>query len=195
MKLLQVVIQRSPNVETLKLCFYSPGIPVLGDSTIVQFGQMFSKFEFLSSLTLSWNAFGIERDYTSFFEVLGESCSKLTDLQLGVELPFGVRQLLALMFERRRRIRRRALLHQEFIDQIAIDPAAVHLQFFPENLFPICSSLQRFTSCNSTISRLFSPGIIALFLRHFPQLQELEFDGCYSFFLQRIGITVRTAAT
>ena len=62
LKLLHIICQRSPNMETLKLSFDFPGQSVVLDLT---FGQMLLKLESLTSLTLSWDAG--RHDCVSFF--------------------------------------------------------------------------------------------------------------------------------
>lgn len=183
-KLLRVVSQRSPTIETLKLYLHFPVRCLAAPSDICQhspnpetlrfclfcdraiffdstFGRMFSKLEHLTSLTLSWEAAG--DDCVSFFEALGESCPKLTHLQLECVFSFGIHQLLALMLGRKR-----LLLPQELIDQLSSGSVVTNLQFSPQSLTPICSSLQRFKSCSRPVSFL----SLAFLYRHFSQLHE-----------------------
>ena len=165
-ELLLVICKHSPNIENLKLNFYSPDRAVLFNSN---FCQLLSKLEYLTSLTLSWNATG--ENCLPFFESLGESCPRLTRLQLGGDFCFGINQLLAVMLGRRR-----SLVPQELLDKIAVFPTLAHLRFTQESLTPICSSLQRF-KCGFKPNFFSSSATVAFVYRHFCQLQEWEH--CY----------------
>ena len=129
-QLVQVISEHSPSIQSLNLSFGSPAAALAFKPT---FAQMFQCFHCLTSLTLSLNI--SDNNCLSFFTSLGYSCPNLTSLQLD-NFRFGSHQLLALILGPRRE-----LLPQNLLDEM--HRMLAQLEFPPESLTPICSSLKQ----------------------------------------------------
>ena len=103
-------------------------------------------------------------DYFPFFASLGESCPKLIQLEIFYIL-FRFHHLLPLVLGKKRE-----LLPQQFMDQLNADHSLLaHLQFTPQCVTPICSTIQKL---NVNEFSGFNPIHGAFILRHFSNLQQ-----------------------
>lgn len=167
-ELLDVIINLSPHLQTLKLCFGLPFVPSLG--------EMLLKFECLTSLSLSWYTGIMAGDtFMSFFSALGDL--HLINLDLGGDFPFyGTDQLTALMFGKKRE-----LLPQHLLSQMTIDSSFLaHLQFSEQSLTPICSSLVLFKVESWKVNIRMRTATVAFILRHFHRLRNCDLSEMYN---------------
>ena len=165
-QLLPVISQRSPNLQSLGLSFAAPelvttSMPILPTSL--------NTFKMMTSLSLScdWDA-PIEIDFLSFFKWLGESCPKLICFKLSdrVVVRFKLECMLSLVLGKKR-----DLLPQQLVDKLKDyhSTGATHLQFTPESVTPICSTLQQLK-----LGMMLSPESTAFVFRHFSNLQKFS---------------------
>jgi hypothetical protein len=178
-ELLQVISQQSPDLESLGLCFSTCGLDGAGDiieplvTTLVPtLCAYFKTFKCLLRLNLTCHRSSI--DFLSFFTSLGESCPKLIRLDLSGDSSFSLKHLSALILGKKH-----GLLPQQLVDQFdASDSLVAHLQFTPQSVTPICSSLQQLNvNCKGG---LFRKHEVAFILRHFPKLQTFTAFITYS---------------
>ena len=164
LKLLPIIIsQRCTNLKSLSLSFGVPGrvkvplVPAICD--------ILKRFKHLTDLAISWEATA-GTDFLPFFAALGDTCPKLTTLDLGFGIPFEFNHLLALVLGRKRQ-----LLPQYLLSQLRTSgPSLANLQFSAQSVTPICSALQQLK-----VGRYFLASHTGVFiLRHFPKLQTCQ---------------------
>ena len=162
-ELLTVMTQQSPDLQSLGLSFDTRGL-VATNVVVPALCTNLKTFQLLTSLSLSFPLTLIGIDFLPFFASLGESCPKLIKLHIdGIEIEFH--HLLALVLGKKRE-----LLPQHFVDQLDADPSSLaHLQFTPQSVAPIFSTLQQL----NVLSEFgFNPIHGAFILRHFSKLQQ-----------------------
>ena len=162
-ELLSIITQQSPDLQTLNLSFQisTRWAPYVVPSLCTSL----KTFKLLTSLSLAC-ASKPEIDYLPFFTALGESCPKLIKLHIDTLDQVRFHHLIALVLGKRQE-----LLPQQFIDQLLnADPSSLaHLQFTPQSVTPICSTLQQL-NLGSCLGYQEIP--VDFILRHFPILQQ-----------------------
>ena len=104
-----------------------------------------------------------------FFTALGDACPKLINLHLDGDIPFEFHQVMALVLGSKYN-----LLPQEMLNELNAKQAAIsHLQFSPQSLSPICSTLQQLQTSYCCGIRL-SIFAVVFILRHFVMLKECQ---------------------
>ena len=163
-ELLPVISERSPNLKFIRLSFASLElvaslIPTLCTSLLT--------FKCLTSLCLTspW-AIRIVIDSLPLFSSLGESCPNLIRLQLAgyLSIFFKFEHLLALVLGKKINLVPQQLILQLNANQYSL----AQLQFTPQSVTPMCSSIQQLEVYGLSKEQA------AFALRHFPKLQKCQ---------------------
>jgi len=164
LEVVPVISRRSPNLKLLSLSFASLELVT---TMITPLCTSLKTYNFLTSLTLSspW-ATRIAIDYLPLFISLGQSCPNLICLHFAGNFAMflNLQHLLALVLGKKIE-----LLPQQLVLQLNSNNSSVaHMQFTPQSVTPICSSLQQLgVYCLGKEEAAFA-------LRHFPKLKKCQ---------------------
>ena len=172
MKLIGALNDHCPNLQTLKLSFGTKTNPV---NFVPSFGSLLQHFKKLATLSLTWiHRIGVAYSGNSysfeyFFASLGMLMPSLTSLEICGTIPFGIKELLNLMFGNK----------EDYIDKgtriimcSSKNQGLAHMQFTSASLTPLCNRLTelKVNLCHKRQYRLVA--ILTFVLRNFRQLQN-----------------------
>ena len=134
-------------------------------------------FKLLTSFSFSSEApTHVTIDFLPLFTSLGDTCQKLISLEFNGDYnsqKLNVDYLLALVLGKKQDLFPQQLYDQLKTDNFLLHPNSplAHLQFTPESVTPICSTLQQLDIHGLRACEM------AFVLRHFPQLRKCPFNG------------------
>lgn len=183
-RLVQIITSRSPLIKNLDFSFqlHQQAEPV-GRT----FTQLLGSLQNLTSLTLSCTSW-LSID---FYSNLGHYCPQLAALQLA-RVNLSIEKLLALMLGDKQ-----ALLPPDFHKDYKTK--FINVQFTPESLHPICSSLKELRLEEIAYYHYYDQGSdsfippASFILRHFRQLEKLNGSADYGHGPTNLDCTVKTA--